>query len=267
MAEYTKAQILQLIADNLPDNITKAILPDHLREVVIKLTDMLQGAEFISYTHGFRSLLANVKQALDDLIECNIPTWIDTDWPDNYTVFHEGDLYHSNDIISEGEAAPDVSAKWDIVSGTGGTTMTAEQIAAALNTITVLANMVSSNRVKYSVSLTVQQKIDAMDVVITGKQGEIFSKRIIIEGEISGVSLVIAGYIHPFQLAVNRVPYVGKEGASFAGELAGFDFRYAHANNVTTITSNPAFTPRLSFNPGDVIDILHSNAALKAEAE
>lgn len=201
--------------------------------------------------------------------------------PGDYWVFDDGgspsESYANGDILILLTSTLGDAGTWDLTDdtkfeiwqlsklGTGGA-MTAEQIAAALNTITVLANMVSANRVKYSASQTVQQKIDAMDVVITGKQGEIFSKRIMIEGEISSFSLVVAGYIHPFQLAVNRVPYVGKEGASFAGELAGFDFRYAHASNVTTITSNPAFTPRLSFNPGDVIDILHSNAALKAEA-
>lgn len=267
MAEYTKAQILQFIADNLPDNTTKLIHPDHLRDVLIRFTDMIQSSELISYTNQYFTSLEDVYYALNLALENNIQKWSNQDWPDSITVYHGGKLYFSTDVILQNTGEPGANPNWELLTDTSATAMTAEQIAAALNTITLLANMVTSNRVKYNTNQTVQNKIDAMDSVIAGKQGEIFSKRIIMEGEISSFSLVVTGYIHPIQVAVNRVPYVGKQGSSFAGQLAGFDFRYEQANNVTTITTNPAFNPRLTFNPGDVIDILHSTVAPRQDID
>ncbi len=267
--QYTKEQILSLIADKILDNSTKKITPKFVRDVLIPFTDMIQSANFISLSESsYLPTIINVQQAVNYFYETNIPEWSDRNWPNKYFVFFVGNLYRSNDVVSEGENDPSANEKWELYSPGGGTgILTPEDIAEMLNSIIVLGDMVLANRIKFDNDFTVYSKIQQLEIEITSKQAEIFSKRIIFEGEISSLSLSVDGYIHPIQLAVNRVPYVGKQGASFDGVLAGFDFRYTHSGNVTNIVTNPAFNPRLSFHPGDIIDIIHSTIPLKEGAE
>jgi hypothetical protein len=322
MPQYSKAQILTLIGDNLPNNITNDITPEDLREVLIKFSDMLQDADLIAYAHDNLSGVTEVKSALDTIVAAlsdtddNLMTGklivallsalsgtnrlpktalFGADRAlnrrgkiefDNATVqsltanVKEGDWFEwtegespTEGDFAEGDVAisltntPSVPwalddplywriyrfSKLDSIAN-----MAAADIRDALETLTG-TNMLNGDKVKYDATNSLKAKIDK-------KQDEIFAKRIILEGVVGTFSITLSGLlIHPIQVSVNRVPYVGKEGTSFGGELAGYDFRYEHSASNTVIVSNPSFDPRLSFNPADVIDILHSNQPLKEQ--
>jgi hypothetical protein len=68
MATFTKAQILALIASELPDNTSNQITPEDLRGVLNSFTDMVQTADFIYYTHEDLAGVTHVKGALDAIV-------------------------------------------------------------------------------------------------------------------------------------------------------------------------------------------------------
>jgi hypothetical protein len=68
MYTFTKAQILALIASELPDNINNQITPEDLRGVLNSFTDMVQTADFIYYTHEDLAGVTHVKGALDAIV-------------------------------------------------------------------------------------------------------------------------------------------------------------------------------------------------------
>jgi len=218
-------------------------------------------AQQISYSNPYNGS-ANIYDALNTLFDSNIPSWADKDWPDSYTVMHNGALYWSNDVISVGEPAPGISTKWVLLIQP--TSMTGAQIVTALELLSI-NNCLNSSKVKYGDGVSVTSKIGIMDAALNNKQGMLYHRRIIIEGVFATPGLTIPGTVFPIYVSVNRVPYIGKQGASFTGELAGYDFRYQHIDVNTVITTNPTFNPQLTFNPGDVVDILHSGTAIQGD--
>ncbi len=147
------------------------------------------------------------------------------------------------------------SEQWEVIKFGGESTLTKEEIAALLNDITTLANMVNSHRVKYSAEQTVQMKIDAMDAVIDTKGKTIHRHREIYEAS-EGLTWGIAQthIADVIMLSINRVPYQGIEGSSFMG----YDFRWVYdvGSGNTAIFLNPSIG--VSFTLNDIIDLIYT---------
>ncbi len=263
MAEFTKAQILQLIADNLPDNITKSILPEHLREVVIKLTDMLQGAEFISFDVDHQGQnFDNVNQALLYLLNVNIPTWVDADYLDQYVVYHEGALYRSSDAITQGSAAPDVNANWELVSGTGGDDMTPAEIVTALETLAINSAL-NATKVRYSTGVSVAGQIASMLASMAALQPKLYNSRFFVANASPSANFTISNQLlHPVNFFLNGKYYNGRQASNFNPPFSSYDYRYAHSGSDTIFYFNPLATGSPMFVNGDTLDLVHSSVAI-----
>lgn len=258
----TKAEVLAKILADLPTNGNNELTAAILQGVLNFMADQETLVEDISYTNGNHPLIANIKQALDELIENNIPTWVDQDYPDNYTVFYDGALYHSNDVIAEGEAAPDASAKWDLVSGTGGDDMTAGEIVTALETLAINAAL-NSTKVRYSTGVSVYAQILAMVADIAAKQPKLYNSRYFVGGTGESSSWIIEdALIHPVMFCINGKYYNGREASNFNVPYASYDYRYVHNGDDTEFYLNPLISPAISFAAGDTVDIVHSSVAI-----
>lgn len=104
---FTKAEIQEKI-DLIIDNSANSITPAILRQALSYLKDMKQLDSFIAGSDG---VLLSDKIA--DLVSQNIPAWSAKAWPSDYFVFHNGKIYKSNVAVSNVDAAPDSSVKWN----------------------------------------------------------------------------------------------------------------------------------------------------------
>lgn len=136
MAKYTKAQVDSAIALIL-DNSSKAVTPAIVRGVLAYLRDMEQLASYIKFTNATLQA-TTAEEALAAIAHANIPVWNSgLTYDAGYTVYWQYLLYVANINIAAGGASPDVSNNWILVSGGDGGTMTAGQIKAALETLTL----------------------------------------------------------------------------------------------------------------------------------
>ncbi|NCD41860.1 MAG: hypothetical protein EOL88_07185 [Bacteroidia bacterium] len=266
MASYTKSQILTLIADKIPDNTSNLITPAFVRDVLIPFTDMIQSSAFISHSNPYWPLLASVKDAIDKMLESNIPTWEDKDYPDLYTVYYNGKLYRSTDIILQGDGSPDASISWECLTCTGGTGMTGDEIVAALESLDI-ANALNSVKVRYSTGVSVYAQIVSMVSDIAARQKKLYNSRYFVGGTGESNTWTINGaLIHPVTFFINGKYYNGRQAANFDVPYASYDYRYVHNGTNTEFYLNPLIEPAISFAAGDTIDIVHSSEPIGAPA-
>lgn len=156
-------------------------------------------------------------------------------------------------------------------------------IVALLNANESLANMVLANRINWDTTNedTLKSIVEGIitdlgDIDTDGydahlalgdgahgiTQFNLYASRFIVDAATPNLTTyTISGIFDPIHLNVNRLVYRGIESTDFEDYAAIFDFRYQHneETDTTTIYTNPAFDPRLTFNSGDIIDILYSD--------
>ncbi len=141
--------------------------------------------------------------------------------------------------------------------------LTNDQIVTILWDNTELVKMLSANRVNYNGEKTVKGIIDDIITSLGGyTQFNLYASRFIVDAETPNLTTYsLSGHFHPVHVAVNRLVYRGILSNDFENYAAIFDFRYELDDDTekTIIFTNPAFNPRLSFNNGDVIDVLYSD--------
>jgi len=136
MAKYTKAQVDTAITTIL-DNASGLVTPAIVRAVLATLRDMEQLASYIKFTNATLQA-TTVEEALAAIAHANIPVWSsELTYDAGYTVYWQYLLYVANVNITAGGAEPGASNNWILVSGGEGGTMTAGQIKASLETLTL----------------------------------------------------------------------------------------------------------------------------------
>ena len=133
--------------------------------------------------------------------------------------------------------------------------LTAVEIAALLNSLTTINEMVIANRIKYNETLTVAGKIEAMDMKIEKKQNRITRDRYLYANPINGKVFLIGGKTADiFSLRINRTPLEGVRALDFNVEAAAYDYIYKTINGTDTqITLSPDLG--IDFRPGTIIDV------------
>ncbi len=150
MATYTRAQVLQVILDNIAANGANAITGDVLQGVLNIMADQEGLADNVIFENDF--LGSNtVEDALLALAGSNIPAWnTDAEYPAGYVVKFNHVLYEALTIIEAGGVSPSHNASWGAISGGSGTTpMTADEIRDSLQTLTG-EDMLDSAKTKYT---------------------------------------------------------------------------------------------------------------------
>ena len=146
------------------------------------------------------------------------------------------------------------TANWELVNFPNND-LTAVEIAALLNSLTTINEMVIANRIKYNETLTVAGKIEAMDIEIEKKQNKITRNRYLYANPINGKVFLIGGKTADiFSLRINRTPLEGVRALDFNVEAAAYDYIYKTINETDTqITLSPDLG--IDFRPGTIIDV------------
>lgn len=133
--------------------------------------------------------------------------------------------------------------------------MSGVEIAALLNGLTTINEMVIANRIKYNETLTVAGKIDAMDIEIEKKQNRITRNRYLYSNPINGKKFLIGGKTADiFSLRINRTPLEGVRALDFNIESAAYDYIYNTVDETDTlITLSPDLG--IEFKAGTIIDV------------
>ena len=167
----------------------------------------------------------------------------------NWVVFSGGLWYRSkqaanlNHVVTD----PDWWERFALMSGV--------EIAALLNGLTTINEMVIANRIKYNETLTVAGKIDAMDIEIEKKQNRITRNRYLYSNPINGKKFLIGGKTADiFSLRINRTPLEGVRALDFNIESAAYDYIYNTVDETDTlITLSPDLG--IEFKAGTIIDV------------
>ena len=146
------------------------------------------------------------------------------------------------------------TANWELVNFPNND-LTAVEIAALLNSLTTINEMVIANRIKYNETLTVAGKIEAMDIEIEKKQNRITRDRYLYSNPINGKVFLIGGKTADiFSLRINRTPLEGVRAVDFNVEAAAYDYIYKTINETDTqITLSPDLG--IEFKAGTIIDV------------
>jgi hypothetical protein len=146
------------------------------------------------------------------------------------------------------------TANWELVNFPNND-LTAVEIAALLNSLTTINEMVIANRIKYNETLTVAGKIEAMDIEIEKKQNKITRNRYLYANPINGKVFLIGGKTADiFSLRINRTPLEGVRALDFNVEAAAYDYIYKTINETDTqITLSPDLG--IEFKAGTIIDV------------
>ena len=146
------------------------------------------------------------------------------------------------------------TANWELVNFPNND-LTAVEIAALLNSLTTINEMVIANRIKYNETLTVAGKIEAMDIEIERKQNKITRNRYLYSNPINGKVFIIGDKTADiFSLRINRTALEGVRALDFNIEAAAYDYIYKTINGTDTqITLSPDLG--IDFKPGTIIDV------------
>ena len=146
------------------------------------------------------------------------------------------------------------TANWELVNFPNND-LTAVEIAALLNSLTTINEMVIANRIKYNETLTVAGKIEAMDIEIEKKQNKITRNRYLYANPINGKVFLIGGKTADiFSLRINRTPLEGVRALDFNVEAAAYDYIYKTIDGTDTqITLSPDLG--IEFKAGTIIDV------------
>ena len=146
------------------------------------------------------------------------------------------------------------TANWELVNFPNND-LTAVEIAALLNSLTTINEMVIANRIKYNETLTVAGKIEAMDMKIEKKQNRITRDRYLYANPINGKVFLIGGKTADiFSLRINRTALEGVRALDFNVEAAAYDYIYKTIDGTDTqITLSPDLG--IEFKAGTIIDV------------
>lgn len=167
----------------------------------------------------------------------------------NWVVFSGGVWYRSKVDGNLNHAVTDITW-WERFALMNGV-----EIAALLNSLTTINEMVIANRIKYNDSLTVAGKIETMDIEIERKQNKITRNRYLYSNPINGKVFIIGGKTADiFTLHINRTALEGVRALDFNIEAAAYDYIYKTINETDTqITLSPSLG--IDFKPGTIIDV------------
>jgi hypothetical protein len=168
----------------------------------------------------------------------------------NWMVLYNKVWYRSKNNSNHGKNPVTETDWWESINALSGT-----QIAALLNSLTTINEMVIANRIKYNDSLTVAGKIEAMDIGIEKKQNRITRNRYLYSNPINGKAFIIGGKTADiFSLRINRTPLEGVRAFDFNVEAAAYDYIYKTINETDTqITLSPDLG--IEFKAGTIIDV------------
>lgn len=242
-------ELLTLSGKMTADNIVTAL-------ETLDVADCLNGAK-VQYTGGVS--MNNIVGKLDTRQNMNY----DSEWPYGFghVVVSSQIIYRSIQASNTGHAVTDTEW-WQPIR----TTMTAAEIAAALNANNTFAEMLKANRVQLEgTEFTVKLKFDSLDQAIVSltsaiaaKQTQLSTKRITY-ASVANRIIEVAGVTKPIiQMLLNNVPYMGIESNDFSGGASAYDFIYKFAT-VDGPSVQIQLNPDLGFNfePGNVIDLIY----------
>jgi len=168
----------------------------------------------------------------------------------NWMVLYNKVWYRSKNNSNHGKNPATETDWWESINALSGT-----QIAALLNSLTTINEMVIANRIKYNDSLTVAGKIEAMDMTIEKKQNRITRNRYLYSNPINGKVFRIGDKTADiFSLRINRTALEGVRADDFNVEAAAYDYIYKTIDGTDTqITLSPDLG--IEFKAGTIIDV------------
>lgn len=247
--------IVGISATNLYDTLIEIISGNANSEPLTasEIRDLLQtlaGANMLNSNKVKFTDTQTVSTLLSLLLGRQNMAWNDElSYKFNWVVFSGGVWYRSKADGNLNHAVTDITW-WERFALMNGV-----EIAALLNGLNVINEMVIANRIKYDAEKTVATKIAAMDIEIEKKQNRITRNRYLYSNPINGKVFIIGGKTADiFTLHINRTALEGVRALDFNIEAAAYDYIYKTINETDTqITLSPSLG--IDFKPGTIIDV------------